>query len=85
MYRDNTSSQTQPIQHADIGMNTNLSNNGFTQTIKPSGYNTVGINTDFPHNNFTQTMAADRNNSMQTDNTDVRVLKSATQGCQCSM
>ena len=44
MYRDNTSTQTQPIQHFEAGTNTNLASNRFSQT-QQRNVNTQSTNT----------------------------------------
>merc|ERR1711954_186459 len=46
--------QTQPMQYAEAGANTNLANNRFAQT-QPMQYSEAGTNTNLPSNRFTQT------------------------------
>merc|ERR1711942_187936 len=46
--------QTQPMQYAEAGTNTNLANNRFAQT-QPMQYSEAGINTNLPSNRFAQT------------------------------
>ena len=53
MYRDNTSTQTQPMQHFEAGTNTNMGSNRFAQT-QPMQYSEAGTNTNLPTNRFVQ-------------------------------
>ena len=46
--------QTQPMQYAEAGTNTNLANNRFAQT-QPMQFSEAGTNTNLPSNRFTQT------------------------------
>merc|ERR1712082_401270 len=46
--------QTQPMQYAEAGTNTNLADNRFAQT-QPMQYSEAGINTNLPSNRFAQT------------------------------
>merc|ERR1712112_806773 len=46
--------QTQPMQYAEAGTNTNLTNNRFAQT-HPMQHSEAGINTNLPSNRFAQT------------------------------
>ena len=54
MYRDSTSTQTQPMQHFEAGTNTNLANNRFSKT-KPIQRFEASTNTNLPSNIFSQT------------------------------
>ena len=53
MYRDNTSTQTHPMQYAEAGINTNLASYRFSQT-QPIQHYEAGTNTNLPTNRFVQ-------------------------------
>ena len=46
--------QTQPMQYAEVGTNTNLANNRFVQT-QPMQFSEAGVNTNLPSNRYAQT------------------------------
>ena len=81
MYRDNTSTQTQPIQHFEASTNTNLANNRFSQT-QPIQHLEASTNTNLASNRFSQTQQ--RNVNTQSTNTPSQnQISTLNERCQC--
>ena len=79
MYRDNTSIQTQPIQHFEADTNTNLGSNRFSQT-QPIQQFEAGINTNLGRNRFSQPI---RVNMQSTNMPSQNHISTHNDSCKC--
>ena len=70
MYRDKTSTQTTPMQYAEVGTNTNMVSNRFAQT-QPMQYSEAGTNTNIPCNNFSQNTTKTQTISKNTESNHI--------------
>ena len=81
MYRDNTSTQTQPMQYAEASTHTNIGSNRFVQT-QSMQYAEARTNTNLPSTRFSQTQQ--RNVNTQSTNTPSQNnISTHNDSCKC--